>query len=459
MLRPGRSLSFRLALYAAAGSAIALIAAGVIFIALFRQSVERNFDDRLDVLSRALVGASVSGEGLALDHTAGIGEPRFALPQSGWYWQIRDAETGGILATSASLFGNTLPEIDLPDERDTIRVHTFRGPGGRQLRSLERRVRISDDQAFAILIAGDAEALAEDVSRFRNTTIVTLGLFAIILALGAALLIRFGLQPLRNMRAALSRVRRGEAERLEGEYPSEIAPVIDDLNALLRSNREIVDRARTHVGNLAHALKTPLAVLQNEAADPANVDAAAMAAKVREQTRAMNEQITHNLNRARMAAHTNVIGAITPVSEVIEGLARVMRKVHQDKGLMIHVTIPEDMKFRGERHDFEEMVGNLIDNACKWANSHVVIRASKLRGKSRDSMILTVVDDGPGLPEDTETSALSRGERLDESKPGSGLGLSIVRELVRIYDGNLVLESSEVGGLRVRLTLPISTES
>ena len=459
MANPTGSLSFRLALYAAAGSTIALIAAGVIFIALFRQSVERNFDDRLDMLSRALVGASVSGDGLALDQIDALGEPRFALPQSGWYWQIRDARTGEILATSASLFGNTLPDIDLPAPDDAIRVHAFRGPGRRHLRSLERRVEPSDDQAYAILIAGDAEALTEDVSRFRNTIIITLGLFALILALGAAVLIRFGLRPLRTMRAALRRVRLGEAEQLEGEYPSEIAPVIDDLNALLRSNREIVERARTHVGNLAHALKTPLAVLQNEAADNGAIDSEAMAAKVREQTRAMNEQITHHLNRARMAAHTNVIGAITPVSEVVESLARVMRKVHQDKGLMIHVAIPEDMMFRGERHDFEEMVGNLIDNACKWAQSHVVIRASKLRGRTRDSMILTVVDDGPGLPKDTEASALSRGERLDESKPGSGLGLSIVRELVRIYDGNLVLESAEVGGLRVRLTLPISTES
>lgn len=448
------SLSFRLALIAALGSALALLSAGIVFTALFRQSVERSFDERLDVLMRALIGVSISTDGFLVDKIGLIGEPRFALPQSGWYWQVSMADSADVVAESPSLFGNDLAFPGPPPSDGEIRSESLVGPGGRNLRALQRTVAPADDLKFTILVAGDADDLTEDIARFRILVVVALGIFAALLALGTAGLVRFGLRPLRRMRAALRRVRLGEEELLAGSYPSEINPVVADLNALLTSNREIVERARTHVGNLAHALKTPLAVLRNEAGDAGGP----LADKVREQTTVMQEQIDHHLNRARMAARTNVIGAITPVAETIDGLARVMRKVHQEKGLMIHVDIPDGLRFRGERQDFEEMTGNLLDNACKWAQSHVVVRAREIHDSPRETMILTVVDDGPGLTDDQMASAVSRGERIDESKPGSGLGLSIIRELVRIYDGDFTMETAKVGGLRVRLILPIATE-
>ncbi len=241
----------------------------------------------------------------------------------------------------------------------------------------------------------------------------------------------------------------GEKASLEGDYPEEIAPLVDDLNTLLRSNREIIQRARTHVGNLAHALKTPIAVLVNEAkgGDP-------LAIRMRQQAAIMQDQIDHHLNRARMAAQSNVIGAVTPVAPVIDGILRVMRKVHDARGITITEDVAPHLRFRGEKQDLEEIVGNLVDNACKWAASRVVItaRADRVAGEPR--LHLTIDDDGSGLPGESRRQVLRRGARLDESKPGSGLGLSIVFELVELYGGSVRLEDAAGGGLSARVSLP-----
>jgi signal transduction histidine kinase len=205
-----------------------------------------------------------------------------------------------------------------------------------------------------------------------------------------------------------------------------------------------------HVGNLAHALKTPIAVLQNETRGADGP----LAAKVGEQVAIMRDQVEHHLNRARMAAQSNVIGAVTPIPPIIAGLVRVMEKVHQDRHLQIGTLVPPELRFRGEKHDLEEMVGNLFDNACKWATSRVRVSAARKDVGRRAFLTIGFEDDGPGLPPEDRAAALSRGGRLDETKPGSGLGLSIVVELARIYGGDLKLEGSDLGGLAARLTLP-----
>jgi signal transduction histidine kinase len=292
--------------------------------------------------------------------------------------------------------------------------------------------------------------MVEDIRAFRNSVSRWLGGLAVLLAFGIALLMRWGLRPLRDVRDDLRKIRDGEIQHLEGAYPSEIEPLVHDLNSLIDSNREIVERSRTHVGNLAHALKTPIAVLQNEASS----SAAPLAAKVNEQIGIMRNQVEHHLNRARIAAQSNVLGAVTTVEPALSALARVMSKVHQDRGLAIAVEVPPGLRFRGEKQDFEEMVGNLLDNACKWAKSRVRISARREEKERRPFLLLSFDDDGPGLPEARREDALSRGRRLDESKPGSGLGLSIVVELARIYGGHLILEKSDLGGLRARLSLP-----
>jgi signal transduction histidine kinase len=445
-----RSLSLRVALIAAGGAALALLVAGGVFIYQFSNAVQRNFDARLETLLLTLITATNENgevdEGLVEGRSGGT----FSRPLSGWYWQTRDAETGAAIDWSESLSYDVLPVETLPTAAEPTRIFTIGASGGRELRALEQLVTLGQGRTFALLVAGDTEPMVEDIRAFRNYVIWWLGGLAILLALGIAALMRWGFRPLRRVREDLNKVREGDLDRLTGEYPSEIEPLVQDLNALIASNREIVERARTHVGNLAHALKTPLAVLQNET----GAAAGPLAAKVAEQTAIMRQQVEHHLNRARIAAQANVIGVVAPIAPVVAGLVRVMRKVHQERRLEIDVAMPPDLRFRGEKHDLEEMTGNLLDNACKWAASRVRVTASRSDAGRRALVCIDFEDDGPGLAAADRAAALARGARLDETKPGSGLGLSIVVELARIYGGSLELEASELGGLSARLTLP-----
>lgn len=445
-----RSLSLRVALIAAGGSALALIVAGAVFIVQFTSAVERNFDGRLETLLLTLIAATdLNGE---VDENAVEGQSggSFSRPLSGWYWQTRDAETGQTIDWSPSLAYDILPVEDLPTEEIPARTFTIEASGGRELRALEQRVTLAPGYTYALLVAGDTEPMLGDIRSFRNSVIWWLGGLAVLILIGIALLMRWGLGPLRRVRDDLRKIREGDIGHLEGQYPSEIEPLVADLNALIDSNREIVERARTHVGNLAHALKTPLAVLQNEAAG-ASVP---LAAKVAEQTQIMRNQVEHHLNRARIAAQTNVLGVVTPVEPAVSALARVMAKVHQDRKIAIEVDVAPQLRFRGEKQDLEEMAGNLLDNACKWATSRVLISAKREAGERRSFLTLAFDDDGPGLPPEGREAALARGARLDETKPGSGLGLSIVSELARVYGGKLSLDHAALGGLSARLTLP-----
>ena len=266
--------------------------------------------------------------------------------------------------------------------------------------------------------------------------------------------VRFGLAPLKRITDSLAAIRAGTAERLAGQFPVEIDPLARETNALIDANKEIVERARTHVGNLAHALKTPLSVMVNEANargdDP-------LALKVLEQAAIMRDQVTRHLERARLAARLTVIGSVTEVAPVVTALARTMEKIHRDRAIVIEVRGGEDMRFRGERADLEEMIGNLVDNACKWAASRVTIEVMReKRAATGDDHVLRFVvdDDGHGLSATEREQAGRRGRRLDETKPGSGLGLSIVVELAALYGGELKLGTAPQGGLRAELVLP-----
>jgi len=263
--------------------------------------------------------------------------------------------------------------------------------------------------------------------------------------------VRFGLMPLRRLTAGLAAIRAGTAERLEGDFPEEIAPLARETNALIEANREIVERARTHVGNLAHALKTPLSVMVNEA-NAHGRDA--FADKVKEQADIMRDQVARHLERARLAARLTVVGSITEIAPVVTALARTMEKIHRDKGVAVAVEADAQAKFRGERPDLEEMIGNLVDNACKWAASRVAISVARETSAKGPAVCIVVDDDGRGLSPAEREQVAKRGQRLDETKPGSGLGLSIVVELARLYGGGLTLGQAPSGGLRAELVLP-----
>lgn len=448
-----RSLAFRLFVAAAAWSLIVLPVTAIILVSVYRGAVERNFDARLNVYLTSLVAGAATRRDLATN-PPGLRDPNFKLPFSGWYWQIETVgETGVPLHTSDSLLDQ---RIDLPGkdagtaDGNSIKRAYITGPERQRLRALEREINIEVEPdsrtSFTITVAGDAAEIDEATGEFRTLLIIALSILGAGLMVATFFQVRFGLRPLGAIGEDLSAIRSGEAEFLESNLPSEIEPLQTELNALIESNRAIVERARTHVGNLAHALKTPLSVISNEA----GAGKTALAGKVREQAQMMRQQIDHHLNRASIAARSGIVSGNTPVEPVLTALVRTLGRIYADRGLQLDLECADDIVFDGEKQDFEEMVGNLLDNACKWAKSRVAVQVRK----TGSNIEIKVEDDGHGLPKKEREAAIKRGRRLDQTKPGSGLGLSIVADLAHLYKGSLMLEQAEKSGLSARLLLP-----
>ena len=450
------SLALRLFFSATTWIAVILLVTGVVLSSLYRAAVERAFDRRLGVYLRSLVTDVATPEENAGKFPQSIGEPLFDLPLSGWYWQVTrlDAPTPDV-RSSRSLWDAPLPHLSDPSATSGgARAGYVEGPEGQELRIVERTIDLGEEGRFLVAVAGDAAEIEEETRSFDGALLVTFGILAVVLLLTTTFQVRFGLAPLKRISESLAAIRGGGAERLEGVFPAEIALLARETNALLDANREIVTRARTHVGNLAHALKTPISVMLNEAAahgaDP-------FALKVREQTEIMRDQVARHLERARLAARVAVIGTVTDVRKVVTALARTMEKIHHHRNIAIDVDAPEGARFRGEQQDLEEMIGNLVDNACKWAQSRVAIEVLMQRQDPNDDRLIVhilVDDDGPGLSPQQREQVARRGRRLDETKSGSGLGLSIVVELASLYGGGLTLGTAPIGGLRAELLLP-----
>jgi signal transduction histidine kinase len=275
-------------------------------------------------------------------------------------------------------------------------------------------------------------------------------LFGVSLMLAGLLILRNGLSPFKRLRGRLSAVRTGRDQRVNGRYPSEVQPLVDDLNALLEDRERAVKRALATAGDLAHGLKTPLAVLAHEAERVGSAGNVELAEGIRQQVERMRRQVDYHLARARASAYGTTPAARCMVAESAEGLARTMSKLHAGRALDIQVEVAPQHAVRVLREDLDEMLGNLLDNACKWSKSRVGINATLVDS----AIVLTVDDDGPGLPAPLRTVVLQRGVRADEAAPGSGLGLAIVRDLAELYGGSISLFDSPLGGLRAQLTLP-----
>jgi signal transduction histidine kinase len=450
------SLATRLFVSATVWVVVVLLITGVVLSSVYRSATERAFDRRLNLYLRTLVAEVATPEEGGDHQFQSLGEPLFDLPLSGWYWQIiREDTAKPEIRASRSLWDKKLPKLEdehIPLSASGVRQGYVGGPEGQDLRMVERPVDLGADGKFLVSVAGDAAEIYEETRAFDYYLFGTFAALTIGLLLTTVFQVRFGLAPLKRISEAIADIRSGRAERLEGSFPVEIAPLARETNALIEANREIVERARTHVGNLAHAVKTPLSVIVNEAtargADP-------FATKILEQASLMREQVAHHLERARIAARPTIVATVTEVEPVIEALGRTMEKIH--RGIDIEIAAPAEAKFRGERQDFEEMVGNLVDNACKWARAQVSIRVDvrTAADPERQAMLHIVVDDdGKGLSPDERVQVSRRGKRLDESKPGSGLGLSIVVDLAALYGGGLTLDAAPQGGLRAELTLP-----
>jgi signal transduction histidine kinase len=449
------SLAQRLFLTATAVSIVVLMLIGLFLSTIYRSSLERSFDRRLNVFLKTLVADVANAPSGTLPEPAALGEPLFEVPLSGWYWQlVRQSGDATEIKRSKSL-----PETGLPrlDQTGTNRSGAQReayvdGPEGQRLRVIERTVDLGEDGRYIVTVAADAFEIEDEISDFHDALFVTFGVICLAFVATVWFQVRFGLRPLDRLSTAIAEIRSGRAERLEGAFPQEIAPLAREVNELLESNRVIVERARTHVGNLAHALKTPLSVLRNEASGRDD----ALAEKVRDQVGVMHDQVQRHLERARIVARAALASTVSDVSPVIDGLARTMEKMHHGRALTISAHTADGVRFPGEKQDLEEMLGNLVDNACKWANNRVDIEvlADPDGGANRPLFRVVVDDDGPGLPPEAREAFPGRGRRLDETKPGSGLGLSIVVDLATLYGGKLVLGTAPIGGLRAELVLP-----
>src|ERR1700754_4901117 len=408
------SLATRLFLSATAWVVVILLITGVILSSVYRDATERAFDRRLNLYLRTLVAEVATPDEPPDRQFQSLGEPLFELPLSGWYWQITRTDTEKPeTRASRSLWDKKLPKLDDSAELTAagVRLAYVDGPEGQNLRMVERPVDLGADGKFLVSVAGDATEIFDETRTFDYYLGGTFAALTIVLLLTTIFQVRFGLAPLKRISASIADIRSGRAERLEGEFPVEIALLARETNALIDANREIVERARTHVGNLAHAIKTPLSVIVNEASAHA---ANPFATKVLEQTDVMRNQVAHHLERARIAARPTIIGTVTEVAPAIEALRRTMEKIHRDRGVAIEVEADPQAKFRGERQDLEEMAGNLVDNACKWAASRVFIevRVERPVAPGASPMLRVIVDDdGRGLSAAERARAARRGQR------------------------------------------------
>lgn len=456
----GNSLALRLVISSAAWTLMILSVTAAILISLCRNFVEESFDQRINQYLENLIAKTAPQGSFDIRHPDDLGEPLFSTPRSGAYWQVRPSDQGSEpIFKSDSLADETYKtpsELGIRPDNKQLRLGYADGPDNQILRVLERDIDFGQDgesRIFSISVAFDTVMVDGEVRYLTNTIVFTLALLGAGLLLATFFQVRFGLSPLQDFGRRLAAIRSGEEMRLEGTPPDEIRPLQEELNALIEANSSVVDRARTHVGNLAHALKTPLSVMINEAASQSGD----FAQKIAQQAQLMRQQISHYLDRARIAAQIRPAAGVTDVASELTALSRALTKIYEMRALNLAIDCPNGVRFFGEKQDFEEMAGNLMDNACKWARSSVMVKVEPQEGSPQQAgrtFRLIIEDDGPGLPEEFRRTAVKRGRRLDETVAGSGLGLSIVADLSHLYRGSLSLEQATSGGLRACLTLP-----
>ncbi|MCS6760768.1 MAG: HAMP domain-containing histidine kinase [Candidatus Devosia symbiotica] len=426
---------------------LALVATGFLLTDLYSRALDTSLSETLDFHIESLTGALLE-TGNPQSDTIALTDTRFGRPRSGWYWVIRDAD-GTLYNLSRSVVGITMPEIADPASRTGRATAIMNDAFGTQLRVVERTVTIAP-KTYEIIVTGNLNEILELVGDFRGQAFIVLGAVGVMLAIMSFIVARFAMRPVDRLSAAIESVREGESAAVTGTYPREIAPLAEEINELLRSNVQIIERARNQVGNLAHGLKTPIAVLRNEA----GANKGALADVVLAESDKMSAMVGIYLKRARLAARTSVVGKKANATAIMTRLTRVMGKIHPDVSVTMQPVDAALLWFRGDETDLEEIAGNLLDNACKWSKGLVEVRLEAERGETGTMLLIRIDDNGPGLSEQDALKVLRRGVRLDEKTPGSGLGLDIVKELVDVYGGTLNLDRSTLGGLLVALRLP-----
>lgn len=434
---------------------VVLASGGFILSSAFKDYLQSNFDDRLRQYVDAMIGASeIAPEG-HVRFTRPLLDQRFVMPYSGWYWQVSSPDHEPF--RSRSLWDQQLG-TEIADVAFNERIIEREGPDGQLLRRLERDVLLPGSEVvFRFIAAGDSAEIKTEIQGFNQVIIWSLSGLASGLVVAMILQVTFGLSPLRGIRARLAAIRRGRASRLEGEFPPEIEPLVNEMNGLLEHNEEIVARARTQASNMAHALKTPLAIIQNEIGDVLTSEAGET---INKQLGIMRRQVEHHLIRARAVGRRAFAGSGVPVSDVVVSIRRTLERLYPDKDLKFEIDCPSEYEFWGDKEDLNEIIGNVLDNAAKWAETRVKVKAISRRVEGLQMLDIVISDDGPGVESENYSVLFERGERLDESVPGTGYGLGIVRDIVGLYGGKIELGRADLGGLNVCICLPAaSTEA
>jgi signal transduction histidine kinase len=448
-LRSG-SLSRRLLLVAAAWIIPLLVFGGFALDETITKTLTRNFDRQIKHYLDGMIGAAEIDVAGDVRFTRALGDQRFFEQYSGLYWQV--SEAGHPPFASRSLWDRTLPLDREPDHSKEHRQTIFAWNAER-LRVIDQDIRLPRSKTpIRFAVAANIEELEAQINQFRRTLVRSLGVLGLGLIVLSALQATYGLSPLRGVRKGLEAIRAGTARRLPGQFPPEVQPLANEMNDLLDHSDEAAEQARMHAGNLAHALKTPMAVLLNDARDnPKN-----LAETVTAQVEQMQRHVDHHLARARALAQRASLGLRTPVWPSVKNLKRTLERIYQDKDIIIEIAGDQTAQFRGEQQDLEEVLGNLLDNGCKYGGPDLRVTVRVATDDRQDSFVHIVIEDsGVGIPVDQRARLFRRGARLDTDQTGTGLGLAIVRDVTELYGGRVELgKSAELEGLQVDVWLP-----
>ncbi|MBH43383.1 MAG: hypothetical protein CMP25_01175 [Rickettsiales bacterium] len=424
---------------------------GLLLSDLFRETAEKSFEDKLNLFMETLIGSSKIDSSESITVVNPIGDPRFFQPYSGWYWQINQGSQtlvrsrsmwDQVLTLDKRLIGGRAQFLDqnLKNKKNKKVISS------QKLKILQREISFPGfKNPLTFMVSGDTEEFEKNVLAFNNILIISLVILGMGLLISVYLQVKYGLLPLQKIKNSLFKIRNGDAVKLEDNYPTEVSPLAKEINILLEHNEKIVERAKTHVGNLAHALKTPLTIIRNHAEEKKDKD-------IKPQIELINKNIDRYLNKARSSANVKIIKSKIEVQKHVEKIASVFQKIHPNKNIKVIVK-DKNLLIPGNSDDLDEILGNLLENACKWTKKIVEIKVKRF---SNNLIKFTISDDGPGLPKHKRAEVFARGFRLDEQTPGTGLGLNIVKDTVEQYSGKVWLTKSNFGGLTVNLLLPLS---
>lgn len=445
-----RSLRSRLMLVATIWAVLGVASAGIALSLVFQDFLGRQLNDELLEHLDELEVLLETGPDGTLKLVRPLSDPRYQPPHSGFYWQVQDNR--GVIARSGSLKGDTLSISELPRADGETHTLMIDGPTGKL--HIAERARMLDTPASPVhfIIGTDEAHLRQELQQFNNVLLWSLGGFAASMISAAVLLLFYAMTPFSQLREGLAAVRSGSAASMKGKFPEEVQPLIDDLNGLLQSSSEQIGRARAQAGNIAHGLKTPLAILVDEAEQLNRRGETETASVIRDQCRRMQSHIDYQIARARIAATRARPGTLSSLSDVATAVTAALSRLYVDRGVVIRNDIPDRVMVAAEREDLNELLANIVDNALRHARS--VVRLG-IDGDYSRQLKFVVEDDGPGLPPEAWKIVFNIGTQWESDNQGSGLGLAIVRDLAQLYGGDVELGRSDLGGLKVTIQLPV----